>query len=144
MERFPREKETEREREKSRWYLGWHKEKETLGNLTPVFHHLPSTMSNVQICVTFSCSGTSTKRTERSKGAATVEFFAPFFYLFVSCSISFGRLLHFIYVRLSVHGFQTNDSMFAPEIHVMRTAAWLMRRKDDPAAWRKPEAILTR
>lgn len=142
MERFPTQ-ERERE-EKSRWYLGWHKEKETFGNLMPVFHHLPSTMSNARICVTFSCSGISTKRTERSKGAATVEFFCHFFYLFVSYSISFGRLLYFIYVRLLVHGFQTNDSMFAPEIHVMRTAAWLMRRKDDPAVWRKPEAILRR
>lgn len=45
----------------------------------------------------------------------------------------------------SVHGFQTNDSMLVPEIHLMRTVAWLIRRKGEPSRliiWRKPETIL--
>jgi len=86
--------------------------------------------------VIFVFTKTSTKCTEKSNGdAATVKLFVIFFlFYFVPYSIFFWKIsLSFIYVRLSVHGFQTNDSMPAPEIRVMRTT-WLMRRKDHPGA----------
>jgi len=73
--------------------------------------------------VIFVFTKTSTKRMEKSNGgAATVKLFVIFFLIYsylIQFSFEISLSLSFIYVRLSVHGFQTNDSMPAPEIRVM-------------------------
>lgn len=75
----------------------------------------------------------SVKHTKKSNGSAAMVKFFVLFFIYSDLILFLLEDLSVIYVSLSVHGFQTNDSMPAPEIRVMRIAEWLIRRKDDPA-----------